>query len=55
MSLGNCHFATDKNTFYIRKIATLRVAISGYIIGILKVQMFKTIFCKKLKTKHQLN
>jgi hypothetical protein len=21
MSLGNCHFATDKNTFYIREIA----------------------------------
>jgi hypothetical protein len=21
MSLGNCHFATNKNTFYIREIA----------------------------------
>jgi len=46
-------FATDKNTFYIREIATLRVAISGYIIGILplRVQMFKTIFCEKIENK----
>jgi hypothetical protein len=43
MSLGNCHFATDKNTFYIREIASLRVAISGYIIGVLKVQRFKQL------------
>jgi hypothetical protein len=38
MSLGNCHFATDKNTFISKKSPK---AISGYIIGVLKVQRFK--------------
>jgi hypothetical protein len=39
MSLGNCHFATDKNTFYIREIAKGDFRL--YIIGVLKVQRFK--------------
>jgi len=38
MSLGNCHFATDKLPFISEKSPS---AISGYIIGVLKVQRFK--------------
>jgi hypothetical protein len=38
MCLGNCHFVTDKNTFISEKSPT---AISGYIIGVLKVQRFE--------------
>jgi hypothetical protein len=42
-------FATDKNTFYIREIATRREAISGYIIGVLplRVQRFSIQFDEK--------
>ncbi len=53
--LSNRHFDTDKKSFYIREIAagasaTHLEAISGYIIGVLKVQRFKMRFV----TQHPL-